>query len=217
MNAPRIIAATIIAALAALIVLPAPTITPVAGYLPATPTPIVIDNYHSRFQAGAIYAQAPTNLASYLIGNAIQRWPLTKNAPEETTDAVETLTQRPAKFPHTITTAHSTSGTSIGLAAALGALDKSSPGYLTTNIVTATGVIAADGTVSPVAGAAAKAVGAAHAGHQLIIVPADNAWEAWNSGANIDVIGVTDVWDAVAKLCQLGSDDALCRDLPPAR
>lgn len=97
-------------------------------------------------------------------------------------------------------------GQSWELAAALAALDAATPGSLTGDLtIAATGTVAADGTVGPVTGIDTKLASAAAAGAAMLLAPGGNST---TSGPTLEVVET--VSDAVAALCALGADDALC-------
>lgn len=97
------------------------------------------------------------------------------------------------------------SGPSAGLAFTLGIIDDMTPGDLTGGgKVAASGTITPDGEVGPVGGLRQKAVAAKRAGARVMLVPASEVDEARSANAGIEVVGVTNLDDALRALVAAG-------------
>lgn len=121
-----------------------------------------------------------------------------------------------APVPGVPVVASGTSGSSGGLAYALAYLELATPGRLAPAPVAATGVVDADGEVSAVAGLGFKWAAARAAGAAVLLVPrGGDDGLAGQAADGPRVLEVSSVAEAVAALCVLGSDDALCTAAPP--
>ena len=95
-------------------------------------------------------------------------------------------------------------GPSAGLAFALDVLDSLGRDVDHGYKVAATGQIELDGSVSPIGGAAQKAIGVRRAGVDVFLVPAgDNAREAKRHAGNVRVIPVHSFQQALRALATL--------------
>jgi PDZ domain-containing protein len=99
-------------------------------------------------------------------------------------------------------------GPSAGLALTLGILDHLTPGPLAGDTAVAvTGTIAPDGTVGEVGGIPQKGVAAERAGAELLLVPKAEEEAARRSvGSGVEVVGVTDLDDALEALAEVGGN-----------
>jgi PDZ domain-containing protein len=92
-------------------------------------------------------------------------------------------------------------GPSAGLMWALGLMDLLAPGDLTGGrTIAGTGAIDLEGRVHPVGGVGHKVVAAARAGAELFLVPTDNLPEARAAEADIRLIAVATVEEAIREL-----------------
>ena len=92
-------------------------------------------------------------------------------------------------------------GPSAGLMWALALMDLLEPGPLIDGrTVAGTGEIDLEGHVHPVGGVAHKVLAAARAGADLFLVPTENLAEARGSGADIRLVAVSTVDEAVSEL-----------------
>jgi PDZ domain-containing protein len=98
-------------------------------------------------------------------------------------------------------------GPSAGLAMTLAVLDVLTPGELTGGAnVAVTGTIGLDGSIGPIGGIEQKAHAVRRAGIDIFVVPADQVAEIGDVGADMTVIGVRTLDDAVTALGELGGD-----------
>jgi PDZ domain-containing protein len=106
-------------------------------------------------------------------------------------------------------------GPSAGLAFTLAIIDVLTPGELTGGEgIAVTGAIGADGSVTPVGGAAQKAAAVRRAGIDIFLVPVDDYEDALQTAGNVEVVQVASVDDALAALARLGGNGM---DLPQLR
>lgn len=103
-------------------------------------------------------------------------------------------------------------GSSSGLVDALAFLDAQTTGSLRLGQkIAVTGRIDTNGGVGSVSGVAAKIDAAVRAGSHLVLVPADNIYEAQRAaGDRITVISVSSLEEAVLALCERGASSAVC-------
>lgn len=107
----------------------------------------------------------------------------------------------------------SVGGPSAGLMLTLAAIDSLSPGDLTAGFrVAGTGTISPDGNVGPISGITYKLEAANAAGAQWFILPAAQLEEVENlpQAANLRLVPVESLKEAVAALCESGASDAYC-------
>ncbi|MGH2682520.1 MAG: YlbL family protein [Actinomycetota bacterium] len=92
-------------------------------------------------------------------------------------------------------------GPSAGLMWALGLVDLLAPGELVGDrTIAGTGAIGLDGSVHPVGGVGHKVVAAANAGAEAFLLPAENLPEARAAAADIRLIAVSSVEEAIREL-----------------
>jgi Lon-like protease len=94
-------------------------------------------------------------------------------------------------------------GPSAGLAFALDVMEELGRDVDRGNKVAATGEIELDGTVTPIGGAAQKAIGARRAGVDVLLVPGDNAAEARSAAGDLRIIPVDTFQQALQALATL--------------
>jgi PDZ domain-containing protein len=99
-------------------------------------------------------------------------------------------------------------GPSAGLALTLGILDVLTPGSITGGRdIAVTGTIDPTGRVGEVGGVGQKAVAASQEGAELLLVPTAEAEQAERfAAADVEVVGVDDLDDALAALDELGGN-----------
>lgn len=98
-------------------------------------------------------------------------------------------------------------GPSAGLAFTLAIIDVLTPGDLTGGEeIAVTGAIGADGSVTPVGGAAQKAAAVRRAGIDVFLVPVDDYEDALQTAGNVEVVQVASVDDALAELARFGGN-----------
>lgn len=105
----------------------------------------------------------------------------------------------------------SVGGPSAGMMFALGIVDKLTPGSLAGGAeVAGTGTIAADGTVGPIGGIVQKMYGAAGAGAEYFLSPAENCGEvAGNVPEGLEVFSVATLDDALGVLQTIAAEGDL--------
>lgn len=95
-------------------------------------------------------------------------------------------------------------GPSAGLMYTLAIIDLLSEGDLTGgHLVAGTGTIASDGSVGPIGGVRQKVVAAEAAGAEVVLVPAGNYAEALTAPADVEVVSVDSLDQALAYLAGL--------------
>lgn len=95
-------------------------------------------------------------------------------------------------------------GPSAGLMYTLAIIDLLSDGDLTGgHLVAGTGTIASDGTVGPIGGVRQKVVAAEAAGAEIVLVPAGNYAEALSAPADVEVVSIDSLDQALAYLAGL--------------